>query len=77
MLFEFVHKVLLPHNVSSTIDFFLMKTLSKFVMINLLSLILEYMRKVVHVKDSKTKLPYWYFITKAFKNFKIKCVGGV
>lgn len=64
LFLEFVNKVLLPHFemriVTFVIDLFLMEILGKFKQINLPTIILEYIRKILTVKDGKNGLGYGF-----------------
>lgn len=74
LLFEFVNKVLLPCYekciVTSVVDLFLMKDLSKFKLVNLPALMIELIHKVMHIKDGKHGLPYRYFLTGCLNTSK-------
>lgn len=63
--------------MASAVDLFLMKALSKFELINLPTLIIEHLYKVIHIKNGKHGLSYGYLLTKVFKHFKVECIRGV
>lgn len=59
------------------VDLFWMESLRKFELISLPALMSEHMYKIMHVKDRRHIMPYWYFLNKVFNYFKIVSEKGV
>ncbi|KAK4362537.1 hypothetical protein RND71_017778 [Anisodus tanguticus] len=68
LLFELVNNVLLPRferrSMTTVPDMFLMKNLASFTPVNLPSLIMKHMLKIMSVKDGKHGLCYGFILTK-------------
>ncbi|KAK4353963.1 hypothetical protein RND71_026157 [Anisodus tanguticus] len=73
LLFELVHKVLLPRIerrcIASIAYMFLLEALVNFRSISLPALMIEHMIKVVNAREDKHGLPYGFFLTKVFEHF--------
>ncbi|XP_070025934.1 uncharacterized protein [Nicotiana sylvestris] len=75
LLFEMVNKFLLPRakrrSITSRADLVLMEALDSYTTINLPSIMIEHMQKVVELKDGNHGLPYGFLLTKVFEYFKV------
>ncbi|KAH0665678.1 hypothetical protein KY285_026884 [Solanum tuberosum] len=75
LLFEFINKVLVPRSekrtVTSTVDLFLMEKLDELDKINLPSIMLEHMHRVMTWKEAKHEISYGYLLNLVFNHFKV------
>ncbi|KAK4718052.1 hypothetical protein R3W88_016390 [Solanum pinnatisectum] len=81
LLFEFFNKVILPRfekrAVASAADLFLKEALCKFDPLNLSTLMLEHMHKIVVEQKGKHDMGYGYFLTKLFKQLDVPVGAGL
>lgn len=77
LMFELVKKVLLPHtkkdNIVSATNLFLIESLSMFEVVNLSTIMIKHMHKLMIVNDSRCGLAYDYMLNKVFEFFKVIC----
>lgn len=76
LYFELVNKVLLPRSEKSIVntisDMFLMESLSRLEDINLPSIMLEHIRKIITSKEGKHGLAYGYLLNGVFAFNQVK-----
>lgn len=74
-MFELINKVIFPRSVKKTIasavDLFLIECFSNFALINLPSLMINHMHKVINVMKGKHGIPYGYLFNKIFIHFRV------
>lgn len=75
LVFEFVNKVLLPRSkkriVAFVIDLFIMESIFKFEHVDLSTLMMEHLYKIVIKHKGKHVMGYGYFQPKVFHHFNI------